>query len=155
MSDQYTEKEMIVLVEIWLKECVGYNAERTFEEFLEEATSKNAKYWKISHSPDLTETGNPMERTYIKTIWVGMSAHQHYEKELLEDFCVARFGPKVVFVQSVAPAPGWQIYPIDQIRYIKAVPIFWGGIRTTTTILVIYLGEKGRPIKLMSEKLIK
>ena len=109
------------------------------------------KYWMITHNADTTETGLPRNRTYIKTIWQGFPAHQSCEMDILSDFCFSRFGEKTAYVQGVAPATNWEIYPSSAEKYYEAAPIKWGGHKTKTVRLELGIGKKGQ-VNILSEQ---
>lgn len=103
---------------------------------------EKVKYWIATHNADLTETGMPQNRTYIKTTWVGFQSQQSAEREIVEQFCFERFGPKVGYVQGVAPCPGWQLLSIKQGDYDLARPIIWGGCSTKTSRVELEIGRE-------------
>jgi len=109
------------------------------------------KYWLISHNADTTETGLPMRRTYVKTIWQGFKAQQSSEKDILYDFCSSRFGNKTVYVQGVAPCPNWEVTPLTKEHFEKALPIMWGGYRTKTMSIELGIGKRGA-VNVLSEQ---
>ncbi len=110
------------------------------------------KYWEVTHNADCTETGFPMRKTYIKTIWKGSPAQQFAELEILETFCFERFGDKVVFVQGVAPTPNWKVWESSKVEFENAKPILWGGYPTKTIRLELGIGHnKGVGILLEEE----
>ena len=108
------------------------------------------KYWRISHNADTTETGLPMHRTYVKTVWQGFPAQQSSEMDILSDFCTSRFGNKTAYVQGVAPCPNWRVDMITEDEFEKAVPITWGGYKTKTVKIVLGIGDRGA-IRVLSE----
>lgn len=82
------------------------------------------KYWEILHYPDTTETGEFMKILYVKTEWGGFPAQQSYEKEMLEDFCYANFGPQVDYVMGVAPTRAWLVCESTSERFEKMEPLW-------------------------------
>jgi len=102
------------------------------------------KYWRISHSADTTETGLPRARTYVRTSWAGFPAHNTNQDLILEDWCFQKYGPKVAYVQGVAPCPAWSISLIDKERFDKAEPINWGGYKTRTEKLTLEFQKGGK-----------
>ena len=110
------------------------------------------KYWKISHNADTTETGRPMKRTYVKTIWQGFPAQQSCEAQIMDDFCFDRFGKKTAYVQGVAPCPGWTVVSSNEEEFMDAEPIVWGGYKTKTMRLELGIGDHGK-ISILSEEL--
>lgn len=111
------------------------------------------KYWLVAHNADCTETGCPMNNTYIKTIWEGFAAQQSESAEhaILEDFCFQRFGKKTVWVQGVAPTENWRIYYSSEDKHNEARPIMWGGYKTKTMRLELGIGNRGK-INIISEE---
>ena len=109
------------------------------------------RYWCVSHNADLTETGMPMNRTYLKTIWQGFPMQQFAEKEILEDFCFSRFGKKTGYVQGIAAVPNWTIREIEEQDFIKAIPIKWGGYKTTTIQLELGIGNRSK-VEILKER---
>jgi len=108
------------------------------------------KYWVVSHNADTTETGLPMRKTYIRTVWQGFPAQQSCEEGILEDFCFKRFGDKITYVQGVAPCPNWIISISNEHEFNNSLPIKWGGMATETMQLELGIGDHGR-VRLLSE----
>lgn len=102
------------------------------------------KYWLVTHNADTTETGLPMNKTYIKTTWEGFPAQQSAEREILETLCFNRFGDKVEYVQGVAPTPNWTLHESKKDIFEEARPIMWGGYPTKTVRLEIGIGDHGK-----------
>ena len=102
------------------------------------------KYWKMSHNADTNETGLPMNRTYIKTVWQGFPAQQYAEMLILEDFCFERFGKKTAYVQGVAPCENWKIWESNKADFDAAQPILWGGSPTKTMRIDLGIGDRGK-----------
>jgi len=105
-------------------------------------TNVATRYWLISHTADTTETGSPMERTYVKTIWRGGQAVRFAEKEILQDWCRAKFGAEVAWVQGVAPVRSWTVRESTIDAFELAEPIIWGGVETKTSKLVLGIGNR-------------
>lgn len=101
------------------------------------------KYWLINHNADTTETGCPMNRTYVRTEWAGYPAQQHSELTILRDFCRERFGAETEYVQGVAACANWSVHAIDETAFKEAQPIRWGGMDTETRRLLLRIGTKG------------
>ena len=89
------------------------------------------KFYCISHNADTTETGLPMNRTYVRCGWGGHETQRNIPL-VLEGWCEERFGSRVAYVQGVAPVPNWDIHEIDEDRWQEAKPIKWGGMNTKT-----------------------
>ena len=100
-----------------------------------------SQYFVIHHNADCTETGMPMNRTYVRCDWAGHNA-QRQVMLVLEGWCEDRFGSRVAYVQGVAPTTGWSITEIDEARWRRAEPIKWGGMNTRTVRLALALGNK-------------
>ncbi len=100
-----------------------------------------AKYWLVSHTADTTETGRRMERTYVKTIWRGIQGLRFAEKEILQDWCRAKYGREVAWVQGVAPVRNWTVRESTTDAFELAEPIVWGGVKTKTRRVVLGIGN--------------
>ncbi len=101
------------------------------------------RFWLIHHDADLTETGSPQGRTYLKTIWEGFPAQQYAELEIIREWCRGRFGPEVAYVQGVAATPNWFVNESDENAFNVALPIVWGGYKTVTKRVVLGIGNRG------------
>lgn len=69
-----------------------------YEELLSKTT-----YWRVTHSPDLTEGRGYYGLSFFTFTYGGYLAPSDY----MIDFCIKRFGPKVEFVQGVSAIPNW------------------------------------------------
>lgn len=101
-------------------------------------------YWLISHDPDLTETGYPQRRTYLRTKWTGFPAQRACEQQIIQDWCRERFGAEVAYVQGVAATPNWTVAPSCEVAFEQAAPIVWGGYSTDTRRVEIHIGNGGK-----------
>lgn len=117
-------------------------------------TDSATKYWFIAHGPDLTETGYLMKRTYLKTIWIGLPAHQACEFETVCDWCRDRFGKEVAYVQGVAPTLAWSVAPSDPTEFETAEPVECGGHNMETHQITMTIGN-GRQMTIVSERFTK
>lgn len=104
--------------------------------------SKFIKYWAVLHNVDIIETGECMNLTYIKTMWVGFPAQQAHEKNILEDFCFSRFGARTQYVQGVGPSPGWSLFRSSPGEFESSPPKVWGGIATKTRRVILEIGAE-------------
>ena len=112
-------------------------------------------YWAVSHNPDCTETGLPMKRAYIRAEWVGFQTQENTAL-VIEDWCYARFGPKVAYVQGVAPCPGWWLHESTEEEWREAKGIRWGGYTHEATRIALRCGSTSskdeRVVVLMEQK---
>ena len=99
-------------------------------------------YWMVSHTPDLTETGRAMNRTYVRVKWCAQPTSEILGL-LLVEWCRNTFGSVVKFVQGVTATPGWRLVGSSRSKYLAAEPIYWGGVATETKRVVIELGKMG------------
>jgi hypothetical protein len=107
------------------------------------------KYWQVMHTPDTTETGFCMCKTYIKTEWKGFPAQQYQEKEIVEDFCYKKFGSKVAYVQGVAPTLAWCVTQISESDYDTGEPFTrWG---YSSKKIVLEIGYRGQTVVISEE----
>ena len=104
------------------------------------------KFWIINHTPDTTEKGFCMARTYVKTEWKGFPAQQCLEKEILEDFCYNKFGPKVDYIQGVAPTLAWHVHQISEKEYYS--PMNKTSYGLTPNRIELELGDKNSKQKI-------
>jgi len=104
----------------------------------------NQRYWLVMHNADTTETGLPMNKTYVKTTWEGFPTQQFAEREILETFLFSRFGDRVAYVQGVAPTPNWALHESNKEVFEEAQPIVWGGYPTKTVRLELGIGDHGK-----------
>lgn len=104
--------------------------------------SELTKYWRVGHSTDETETGLHMSATYICTEWVGHVMQQSSEREILEEWCHEKFGPKVAYVQGVAACPGWTLSASTAKEFSEAMPVKWGGLYNTAHQAWLKIGRK-------------
>lgn len=102
------------------------------------------RYWVINHDADLTETGSPQRRTYLKTTWDGFPSQRACEVEIVRDWCRDRFGPEVVYVQGVAATRNWIVDMSYECDFEEARPIVWGGYKTKTKKVWLGIGDKGK-----------
>lgn len=84
------------------------------EAYEHEEAIKGIKYFRIAHSPDLTEG-----RGYMRVSWIAVNALCKHE-QFAEVYCEQAFGNKWVFVQGVCGSncitPKWAISePYDEI----------------------------------------
>lgn len=108
------------------------------------------KYWVVAHNADTTETGMPMNVTYIKTVWQGFPLQQQSEEDILSDFCFRRFGNKTAYVQGVAACQNWRIRTSSESEFNLSKPIKWGGMATKTMQVELGIGDHGK-INILSE----
>lgn len=109
-------------------------------------TSPLDSFWLVRHNADLTETGATQKQSYIKTTWKGFEAQRSHEREIVEEFCRERFGPKVAYVQGVAPCASWCVVDCTAEDYRKANPVRWGGMETETHRITLDIGNHGKTI---------
>ena len=100
------------------------------------------RYWVIYHDADLTETGSPQRRTYLKTVWEGFPSHQCLEEMIVRDWCRERFGPEVAYVQGIAATQNWIVCESNVTEFELAIPTVWGGSATTTRRIVLGIGNR-------------
>lgn len=104
--------------------------------------SEDAGHYVVNHNADETETGMPMNRTYVRLLWRGHAAQKFALDAMLRDWCRERFGPETAYVQGVAPVPNWSIHESTREQWNAARPIKWGGYATETHRVVLGLGRK-------------
>jgi hypothetical protein len=108
---------------------------KKWEETLEQEKATTS-YWSITHAPDLTEGRGYYGLTRVKVIralW-----NEHLFKGMLEDWCYKKFGPKVAFIQGVAPMQSWFLSEIDVKEYNdKNATASCGDNRIKATSIVI------------------
>lgn len=83
------------------------------------------EYWLIQHDPDLIETGLKMKRTYIKMICPDQIGIELDKKNILNNFCLERFGDKIVYAGGTAPCENWSIVSISKAVFDKHLPTKW------------------------------
>lgn len=70
-----------------------------------EAELKSYSYFRVIHSPDLTEGRGWYGLTVLK-----VKAVQNGDEALVQDWCYKTFGGRAAFVQGVSYTENWRIY---------------------------------------------
>lgn len=100
------------------------------------------EYWLVQHTPDLIETGIKIKRTYIKMVCPDQTDVELNKENILNYFCLGRFGDKVAYVKGTAPCENWSIAPISKAVFDKHLPNKWKGH---------YVPSEGVTIKIMAD----
>lgn len=98
------------------------------------------RFWVINHNADLTETGCTQQRTYLKTDWEGFESQRTLELEIVSDWCYVRFGPKVAYVQGVAPTLSWIVSESNENEFVSAKSVMYGIYKIPTKKVVLGIG---------------
>ena len=96
-------------------------------------------YFRVIHSPDLTEGRGHYGLTFLKIKNVN-----YLPCELAEDFCFRRFGRKVEFTQGCSLIYGWRIKKIskNEFEQDKTGSISVGDYKFPAQVIELKLGEK-------------
>lgn len=90
------------------EDCLAYEVEQA-------DLARRTSYWKVIHSPDLTEGRGFYGHSAFKLVASTLA------QEFMEDFCFARFGRRVEFIQGVSPMPNWILTQIDKVTFDRPV----------------------------------
>jgi len=101
------KKEIIVYV-VGDKEFIDKKQAEEYKKKLDKELSY--KYYKVKHSPDLTEG-----RGYYKIDKIA-SPNTYCSLETVMQFCVKEYGMPLSFVQGVSPIPSWIINKGDKFE---------------------------------------
>lgn len=113
------------------KDCEQYEKE-------ELARWKEIRFFRVIHSPDLTEGRGWGASTYL-AVEAGYSA-QHY----VELFCEQTFGSRVAFVQGCSPMTSWTIYDVTLKQFIEKLPGTLGDYNRQVDQIFL---SNGKPLK--------
>lgn len=98
---------------------------------------KETSYWLVWRSPDCTETGYFMKKTYIKA---RISGYAYYLAEnFILDYCFKAYGRPVDFVQGVSAVPAWKIEQIEKPAFDRPTGIKWGGTMIEPDVISLEL----------------
>jgi hypothetical protein len=96
-------------------ECERYEKQR--KEFLD-----NLKFFVVNHSPDLNETG-----LFTEELLVAVYSEYGYHKEIVNNYCIKKFGYLGVGVQGWRFQTYFSVYPTDFETYSKGMLEDWRG----------------------------
>ncbi|MGT2429289.1 hypothetical protein ACU4HD_12180 [Cupriavidus basilensis] len=117
------------------KACVEHEAKIT-------ARAKLTTYWRVSHSPDLTEGRGFQALTLVECY-----GPEAWNAEMfMQDWCFRKLGRPVDFVQGVAPMPAWRVSAIDAAQFRTGAQSSIGSTRIDGNRLRLVL--TGRPAAL-------
>lgn len=86
---------------------------------------KNIKYYRVNHSPDLTEG-----RGYYAITHVAIEEASRLSEYLVRDWCQDYFGRHVAFVMGVQPMPNWIVSEMKESDYlVKTYKGSWGDMK--------------------------
>ena len=89
------------------KEFLSEEKAKEYErEFLQR--KKNMRYYRVSHSPDLTE-GRGFHKSFLVAVEKGQG-HQLY----VELYCERYIGSRISWVMGVAATANWSISPVNE-----------------------------------------
>lgn len=90
-----------------------------------EANLPEYLYYKVLHSPDLTETGYFMRVTYLRLNIKGTP--EYLLTNLISDWCYDNYGNSVDYVQGCSITRGWEFIPCSKKDFEIHKGIAWGG----------------------------
>lgn len=94
-----------------------------------EALYDRIRYFKIRHSPDLTETGLFMHITYA-----AVYSHYGYQRQIAEQWAYDEFNGIIgTGIQGVGFTPNFSIEDTNEDEWKKCNPIEWGGFKLPNT----------------------
>lgn len=96
-------------------ECKEYEKQR--KEFLD-----NLKFFVVSHSPDLNDTG-----LFTEKLLVAVYSEYGHHAEIVNNYCIKKFGYLGQGVQGWRFQTYFSVYPTDFERYSKGILKNWGG----------------------------
>ena len=94
-------------------ECEEHEKQR--KEFLD-----NLKFFKVSHSPDLNETG-----LFTGELLVAVYSEYGLHKEIVNNYCIKKFGYLGESVQGWRFQTYFSVYPTDFETYSKGIIEHW------------------------------
>lgn len=103
------------------KECESY-----------EKKVGNIKYFRVAHSPDLTETGSFVNRTYV-----AVYSNCYHHKDVVINYFLQKFGYLCTSVMGYGFQTAFDVYPCTKEDFIKAESNKWGGRPTQTTKMLL------------------
>lgn len=96
-------------------ECQEYEKQR--KEFL-----NNLKFLEVKYSPDLNETG-----LFTKSLLVAVYSTEGLHREIVNNYCIKRFGYLGESVQGHRFQTYFDVYPISFEKYTKGIIEDWRG----------------------------
>jgi hypothetical protein len=97
-------------------ECVAYEA-------AERKRLANITYWSVYYNFDCTE-GRGFVSGALYEVPTNDLAHEY-----MLDYCVAKFGRAVCYVQGVSAAPAWRLTQIDKEKFDAGMSVGIGDYR--------------------------
>ena len=94
-------------------ECERYEKQK--KEFL-----NNLKFFKVNYSPDLNETG-----LFTEKLLVAVYSEYGYHKEIVNNYCIKKFGYLGMGVQGRRFQTYFSVQPIGFETYLKCIIEHW------------------------------
>ncbi|WP_321331860.1 hypothetical protein [uncultured Bacteroides sp.] len=107
-----------------------------------ESIFSNIKYFKISHTPDLNETGLYTHKTYV-AVYSANGCH----REVAIDWATRTFSYLCSGVQGIGFMPSFNVSDSNKKEWVECEPTKWGGMNLAnkaiflSPIEVHYMGE--------------
>lgn len=114
---------------------------KKYEDEIKARESKTS-YWKVIHSPDLTEGRGWYSATYIECYGLTNDASLW-----IEDWCYRTFGRPIDFVQDVAPMRAWRIEKIDRNAFLHPVGQRVGDFQYKAEVIRLVPGPKSTGLR--------